>query len=1062
MYEFDSPFFVLRTPLLTYNNFEKLINHKDEISIADIHRIIDANEYISEAMYLASDDFFLKLKEANDDLPEKDKKSLIASFVAYYIRMTSRCTPFGLFASNTIGEWSTKTIINVSENSNLQRHLRIDHEFLGDLVENLLSNKNFSDKLTYYSNNTIYQVGKSLRFYEKKTTLERSKFSEKQKYYDLVTVEKNNLLLEIIKRSKTGISFKDLSLIVTSQGYSDEIAREYLFELIDSHVLYSELEPHISGTSFLTKLLEKLKQKEGDLTIFQEISNEIAAVNNISLDSELPCSEDFVAHYKKLSELLRRLHSSSNLGRNLLQLDTYRTGKEVCLNRKLIRNLVEGIKICKQLNNNEKSHTDFAKFERAFYDRYENQIVPLVVALDSEIGLGYSNQLKSLSNRDFYAQKTSNYKFNRISQLKLDLYTHSLRTDSYSVDLNDNSLMNEIPKNQEEFPNELCSLISIHSSIKNYDLNKNEEKIIHLKYATRSSSIRFLGRFSYQDEIKSKIDQLVNYEEKVHSDKIIAEIVHFPKDRIGNIAIREKLRKYEIPIVTPSLLDPEQQLLITDLHLLFRDGRLILWSKKHNKEVIPRLSVAHNYNFRSLGVYHFLCDYQYNQEELNLQWNWEHLSYQESLPRVMYKNIVLSPKIWNIHTTGIKLLKLSSNTEKRNYLDNLRKRLKIPKTVMLKSDENNLILNLDNIDCINILIKRFKKYEMTTLVENLWEGDSMVAESNEGNYTNEVIVPLLKNNPIKSNNNHLKNYGITEFLKAKTKVQRTFAPGSSWYYAKIYLPNVFLEELLIELYSKVIQPLKKSNSIKNWFFIRYRDPQYHLRIRIEIFDIKNFTLINEQMNKVCSKYIETGQIQKFSLDIYERELERFGSNNIASSEQLFCASSELTLKLLKLLNNTSYSSNRFLFCMLGVELIFKSFQLSASERQKQYQHIYNSFETGLDKNQKFRIADYTRSHLKNDLAIMAQFSSDSQKPIPENFDKIIILFKKESRNLEKICASIKSNLQKDHLSFEDKLSIYSHLYINRIINNGTLFWEPLTYYHLSKIMTALIARNLIS
>ena len=111
-------------------------------------------------------------------------------------------------------------------------------------------------------------------------------------------------------------------------------------------------------------------------------------------------------------------------------------------------------------------------------------------------------------------------------------------------------------------------------------------------------------------------------EEAHRPDAIFAEIVHLPQGRIGNILSRPVLREHEIPFLGRSGAPRERQIPITDLTVTVAGTRIVLRSRRLGREVIPRLTSAHNYRRGSLGIYRFLCMLQNQGSQGGAVWSW--------------------------------------------------------------------------------------------------------------------------------------------------------------------------------------------------------------------------------------------------------------------------------------------------------------------------------------------------------------------------------------------------------------------------------------------------------
>ena len=101
-------------------------------------------------------------------------------------------------------------------------------------------------------------------------------------------------------------------------------------------------------------------------------------------------------------------------------------------------------------------------------------------------------------------------------------------------------------------------------------------------------------------EIEKLTRTILQREEANQPDCVYAEIVHLPESRIGNILMRPVLRKYEIPYLCGTTLSEEFQIPVTDLLVRIEGDKVVLRSKKLNKQVIPRMTTAHNFSMTTI------------------------------------------------------------------------------------------------------------------------------------------------------------------------------------------------------------------------------------------------------------------------------------------------------------------------------------------------------------------------------------------------------------------------------------------------------------------------------
>jgi thiopeptide-type bacteriocin biosynthesis protein len=103
-----------------------------------------------------------------------------------------------------------------------------------------------------------------------------------------------------------------------------------------------------------------------------------------------------------------------------------------------------------------------------------------------------------------------------------------------------------------------------------------------------------------------------------------------------------------------------------------------------------------------------------------------------------------------------------------------------------------------------------------------------------------------------------------------------------------------------------------------WFYIRFRDPDPHIRIRFhgyaETLNGRLLPLLHDWATATC----DSGLIRKMSLDTYEPEQERYGGHEaLEAAERAFAADSEATVRQLVLMREGSVELDPLLVAAAG-------------------------------------------------------------------------------------------------------------------------------------------------
>ncbi|KAA0127867.1 lantibiotic dehydratase [Chryseobacterium sp. SN22] len=730
--------FAVRTPLFSCKDFQKIFSNL-EISKSKLKEICSDPIFL-EALYLASPNLYGEVNKwltLQKESGSKDFEKLKNTILKYYSRMSTRCTPFGLFSGVGLGQFVPEKSRPFNKDNNavsmssLIRDTKLDMHFLVSLARHFEKSPQLRNRLTFYPNNSIYKVGRKIRYIE-------FQYKTGKREYLISSAPLSEELQQVLDFSRKGKTMQQIAQILINKEITKEEAEEFIEELIDNQVLVSELEPNVSGTDFFDIILSVLNKinAEHEVQILTSTKKKLEEIDRIIGNP--------ISLYTEIEELIRSFTIDYEQ-KYLFQTDLYR-GAEFTLAPAWKKELKKGICFLNKITLPQKE-TQLEQFKKAFLERFETQEVPLLNALDTEIGVGYLQNnsakgihpyLEDLKFQGSGKKQNLQLTFNSIHGILNEKLQEALLEQQYTIELSDEDFKDTNDENWDDLPGTISFMAEIIS-------DHGEEKMI-LSGSTGRSAANLLGRFSSEKlKVRDLAQIIANKEEEFYSEYILAEIIHLPEARIGNIARRPTLRKYEIPFLAQSVLSADHQIPVDDLLISVKNNRVVLRSRKLNREIKPYLTNAHNYSANTLPVYHFLADLQFQDIRWGLYFNWGGLdNIYKFLPRVEYKNIILSKAYWNITEKDLAFLS-EKHVNKNRLISELRAwrlKRKIPVWIQLVKSDNTLPVNLENYDMASLFLQTVKK-EKTIIIEEFLYNENDA-------YKREFIFPMYK---IKALNN---------------------------------------------------------------------------------------------------------------------------------------------------------------------------------------------------------------------------------------------------------------------------------------------------------------------
>jgi thiopeptide-type bacteriocin biosynthesis protein len=276
-------------------------------------------------------------------------------------------------------------------------------------------------------------------------------------------------------------------------------------------------------------------------------------------------------------------------------------------------------------------------------------------------------------------------------------------------------------------------------------------------------------------------------------------------------------------------------------------------------------------------------------------------------------------------------------------------------------------------------------------------------------------------------------------------MQRSFPPGSEWLYIKIYCGFGWIDKLLTNTLYPLVQQLKDSGVADRWFFIRYQDPDMHIRIRFHLTDpASQVGYVLQQVHSILQSYLDTGVVQRVQLDTYVRETERYDEQFMELSERFFWIDSEAVVSLLGIAG--SKQTDRWLLALKGADSLLDAAGYTASERLALYQQLQQQF---------------FDEHKGND-DLMLQLN----RKFREHRQQVgLALGNGNGHTLMSVAAAILEHRTSALRQVfngripEQLLPHYLHMFLNRMFTANARMQELVIYHYLMKHYTSVVARG---
>src|SRR6266545_4978347 len=293
--------------------------------------------------------------------------------------------------------------------------------------------------------------------------------------------------------------------------------------------------------------------------------------------------------------------------------------------------------------------------------------------------------------------------------------------------------------------------------------------------------------------------------------------------------------------------------------------------------------------------------------------------------------------------------------------------------------------------------------------------DELCVTGPEGRFVHQLVVPFVQAAPPRPEPD------IAAPQATRSLVRRRFPPGSEWLYAKLYTGTGTADQVLNHVVGPLVRSSLASGAADAWYFIRYADPDWHLRLRLHGEPGRLYAEVLPGLEAAAAPLLEMEQLWRMQLDTYEREVERYGGDR-------------------------------------GIDLLFEDLGLTLEEKRSVARRARENLgrEFAIDGNFRGRVSERYRA----ERARLEALLDPGQAP-PTPLAAGLEALRRRSLQLAPVTAELRQLSQAGHLSptLADIARSFAHMHVNRLLRSAHRAQELVLYELLDRAYSARAGRR---
>jgi thiopeptide-type bacteriocin biosynthesis protein len=287
---------------------------------------------------------------------------------------------------------------------------------------------------------------------------------------------------------------------------------------------------------------------------------------------------------------------------------------------------------------------------------------------------------------------------------------------------------------------------------------------------------------------------------------------------------------------------------------------------------------------------------------------------------------------------------------------------------------------------------------------------------------------------------------------------RRLAPGSDWLYVKLYTGVATADRVLREAIAPLIDELERTGAVRQWFFIRYIDPDHHLRLRFHGDPERLHGEVLPGLYRAIAPLIDDGRIWRVQLDTYEREIERYGGlDATALCEDVFCADSRACLGIVGMLEDDAGLTERWQLTAWGMDRLLDDLGFDLAAKRALLERKRKMFGMEFDVDVGFAKLLGTRfRHERRSLDELFDAAGRDHPLAPG-----IAMLRERSQRAAPAIAELRRRAADGRLAtpLPDIADSLLHMHANRLLRSNARAHELVIYDFLNRLYESIAARR---